>query len=583
MRNEEVAGLLEAIAAALELKPGNQFRVRAYQEAARNVSFLQEDIAELWRQGRLTEIRGVGPSIAEKIAEYLATGRSTYLEQICDFPPAILELTKVPGIGPRKARLLHQKLGILTLDDLEQAARQHKLCGIRGLGEKTEENILKELARLTRRSRRMLLGTVWPLADRIAAELRQSPAVYQAEPAGSIRRRVETIGDIDILVAADDPVAVREHLRSLPDTREILAVGPTKITFLTPDDFQVDIRIVPPDTWGAALQYFTGSKAHNIALRERAIKMGLKLSEYGVFESETGRRVGGRTEEEVYDLLGLEWIPPELREMRGEIEAAEAGRLPNLIEMADVRGDFHVHSKYSDGEDTLEAMATAARDRGYEYVAITDHSAGLGIAQGLDAEKARRQWDEIAALNQKLAPFRILRGVELEIRASGELDLPDEILKEFDFVTASLHTGTRQDAAKLTQRLIAALASPHVRVLNHPSGRLLGRRPAYEFDLEAVLEAARRYGKAVEIDGAIDRMDLDDVGARRARDMGVKLSLSSDAHSVAGLASMRLAVAIARRAWCEPKDVLNTLGLADLLRNLASAAPSTPGQSPRQG
>ncbi len=568
MRNEEVAGLLEAIAAALELKPDNQFKVRAYQEAARSVSFLKEDVAEVWRQDRLTEIPGVGTSIAQKIAEFLATGRSTYLEQICDFPPAVLQLTRVPGIGPRKARMLHQKLGIMTLDDLARAAGQHRLCGIRGLGEKTEANILKELARLTTRSQRLLLGVVWPLADRIAATLRRSAAVYQAEPAGSIRRRKETIGDIDILVAADDALAVREYLRSLPDVREVLAAGPTKVTFLTAGDFQVDVRIVPPDTWGAALQYFTGSKAHNIALRERAIKRGYKLSEYGIFESETGRRVAGRTEEEVYDLLDLDWIPPELREMSGELDAAAAGRLPRLIEEADVKGDFHVHSKYSDGADTLEAMAVAARDRGYEYMAITDHSIGLGVAQGLDAAKARKQRAEVEDLNRKLAPFRILCGVELEIRSSGELDLPEDVLGEFDFATASLHVGTKQDAEKLTGRLITALRSPHVRVLNHPSGRLLGRRAPYEFDLDRVLEEARDLGKAVEINGAYDRMDLDDGSARRARELGVRLSLGSDAHSVAGLDGMRLAVAIARRAWCEPEDVLNTFGLGDLLRQL---------------
>ncbi|MBM3269497.1 MAG: DNA polymerase/3'-5' exonuclease PolX [Candidatus Sericytochromatia bacterium] len=565
-RNAEVAALLEAIATALELEPGNLFRVRAYQEAARSVGFLGEDIGEMHRQGRLLEIRGVGQSIAAKIAEFLDTGRSSYLERICKgFPPAVLQLTRVPGLGPRRAKLLFEKLGIMTLSDLREAAEAHRICGLRGMGERTEEQIRKELARLTRRSRRHPLCLAWPLADRISAQLRASPGVIAAEAAGSIRRRQEDVGDVDILVASDDPAGVREAVMLLPTARDLLAAGATKISFLTAEDIQVDVRVVPTRSWGAALQYFTGSKAHNIALRERAIKLGYKLSEYGVFDADSGEWAGGLDEAEVYHLLGLDWIPPELRENRGEIEAAEAGSLPRLLAEEDVRGDLHVHSKYSDGEDTLAAMAEAARERGYRYMAITDHSAGLGIAQGLTPEKARRQWEEILALNRRLAPFRILRGVELEIRASGQLDLAPDILAGFEYATASLHLGTRMSAERLTGRMVAALASPWFRGLNHPTGRLLGRRPAYDFDLGAVLAAARAHGKTLEINGAGDRLDLGDRAARQARDLGVKLSLGSDAHSVGGLDGMRLAVAIARRAWCRAEDVINTRDVADLV------------------
>ncbi|MBI6546157.1 MAG: DNA polymerase/3'-5' exonuclease PolX [Cyanobacteria bacterium NC_groundwater_1444_Ag_S-0.65um_54_12] len=567
MQNEAVARLLENIAAALQLKAENIFRIRAYEEAARNIRFLKEDIAENWRQGRLTEVPGIGTSIAQKIGEFLQTGKSAYLQELCDgYPVAFLELLKIPGIGPRRAKLLYDHFHVTKLDDLADLARRQQIRQIRGMGPKTEEQLSRELARLGQRTQRLPLGIAWPLAERIASLLRNSPAVGQAEPAGSIRRRLETIGDIDILVASDRFAEIRKLIADLPLTKEILASGSTKITFLTAEDFQVDIRIVPQESWGAALQYFTGSKEHNVALRELAVQKGYKLSEYGIFEVESGRKVGGRTEAEVYELLGLTPIPPELREKRGEIAAAAAGSLPRLITLADVKGDFHVHSNYSDGNSSIAAMVESAIAHGYQYLAITDHSIGLGIARGINQEKAWRQWEEIRRLNKQYAPFRILSGVELEVRATGELDLSEELLAGFDFICASVHSGTRSDAERITKRMGSALRQHWVHVLNHPGGRLLNQRPPYEYHLDQLLQTAKETGKALEINGSYLRMDLDDSSARKAKEQGVLLSLGSDAHSVAGLDAMQLAVAIARRAWLEPADVLNTLPLAELLQ-----------------
>lgn len=571
MRNADVARMLEDIAASLELRGESGFRIRAYQEAARNVSLLGEDVAVLHAEDRLDAIPGVGPSISARISEYLDLGRSPYLEELIgEIPAGVFDLLKVPGIGPRKAHLLYETLRITSLSALAQAAREHRLREVPGMGAKTEANILQELERLSQRNVRLPLSVAWPLAERVAHGLRmalddgrQGGGPVIVEPAGSIRRRRETVGDIDLLVASEDPQRVLRALRDLPLTREVVAQGPSKITFLTRDQFQVDVRIVPRSSWGAALLYFTGSKAHNIALRDLAIANGWKLNEYGLFDAR-GKVLASDSEEALYAALGLDWIPPELREHTGEIALAAAHRLPRLITLQDVQGDFHLHSSYSDGRDSLRAMALAARDRGYAFMVITDHSFGLGVAQGLTEEKVERQWREVRSLNQELAPFRILRGVELEIRASGALDFPDAMLERFDVVGASLHTATRQPSDQLTQRLIGALANPHVAIINHPTGRIVGKRPEYPVDLERVLEEAARRGKALEVNGS-ERMDLSSDAARRAKALGIPIVLSSDAHSVEGLDGMRMAVALARRAGLEPKDVLNTLSPQRLL------------------
>ncbi|MNS19829.1 DNA polymerase/3'-5' exonuclease PolX [compost metagenome] len=567
MRNQDVAKVLMDIAAALELKGENAFRMRAYEDAARHIADMREDVDAMARDKRLTEIPGVGPSIAEKIAGYLATGRSPYLEALLkEVPTGAFELLQVPGIGPSKANQLFRHLQITSIKELEKAAREHRIREVPGMGAKTEEAIAKELTRLQARSVRLPLSVAWPLADKVAAMLRGVAAVEQVEPAGSIRRRKETIGDIDLLVASKHAAEVERAIAHWGFTREILSAGPTKIQFLTLDNFQVDVRIVDPSTWGAALQHFTGSKAHNIALRERATRMGYKVNEYGVFKLDTDERVGGATEEEVYEILGLEWMPPEIREHTGELEAAENGTLPNLVTMDDILGDFHAHTTYSDGRASLEEMARAAIARGYQYLVITDHSYSLGVTQGLTEDKAEAQWAAIEALNQKLAPFRILRGVELEIRSNGELDFPSDFLGRFDVVSASVHTGQRQGSEQITERMLNALLEPNVHILNHPSGRLLSRRQPYEFDFETVLQVAKVRGKALEINGSFDRLDLNDVAARRARELGVRLSMGSDAHTPRNLDDMRFAVALARRAWCEPDDLLNCMSLDQLLK-----------------
>lgn len=567
MRNQEVAKLLMDIAAALELKGESTFRMRAYEDAARHIADMPDDVEDYARDERLTDIPGVGPSIAEKIAGYMATGRSAYLENLLkQVPKGAFELMQVPGIGPSKANQLFRHLQVTSLKDLRKAAHEHRIREVPGMGAKTEEAILKELGRLEARTVRLPLSVAWPLAEKVADMLRQVGAVERVETGGSIRRRKETIGDIDLLVASRHPAEVERAIANWGYTRELLSAGETKIQFLTCDHFQVDVRIVDPATWGAALQHFTGSKAHNIALRDRAIRMGYKVNEYGVFKLDTNERVGGATEEEVYEILGLEWMPPEIREHTGELEAAERGTLPHLVTLDDILGDFHSHTTYSDGRAGLEEMARAAIARGYQYLVVTDHSYSLGVTQGLTEDKAEQQWREIEALNRVLAPFRILRGVELEIRTNGELDFPDAFLKRFDVVSASIHMGQKQPSEKITERMLNALLNPHVHILNHPSGRLLSRRQPYEFDFETVLQVAKARGKCLEINGSFDRLDLNDVAARRARELGVRLSMGSDAHTPKGLDDIRYAVALARRAWCEPEDILNTLSLAQLTK-----------------
>lgn len=572
MRNAEVAALLGRIAELLELQGEDRFRVNAYSEAARVIGAMPDPIEAIWREGRLEEIRGIGPSLAAKISDFLEHGKSRYLAELeAQAPPGAVALSHVPGLGPKRTRLITDHLKITSISDLIQAAETHQIRELPGLGAKSEEQILKEARRVSQRTQRIPLFVAWPLAEALADAMRAHPAIQHVEPAGSIRRRKETIGDIDLLVASNDAEAVFDHLASLPLVQEVLMRGPTKSSILTTAQLQVDVRVVPPDIWGAALQYFTGSKAHNIRLRTLANQQGYKISEYGIFRTDTGERVGGRTEAEIYETLGLEWMPPEIREDTGEMEAAASGRLPTLIDLADIRGDFHTHSTYSDGRDTLEAMAVAARALGYEWLVITDHSYGLRIAQGLTQEKALAQRAEIERLNQRLAPFRILQGIELEIRDDGSLDFDDPFLATFDVVGASLHVGTRKPGAPNTERIVKALADPEVNGLNHPTGRVVGTREPYEVNMGHVLDCAWRFGKTLEINGST-RLDLSTVEARRTRDMGLDFTLSTDAHSVAELSLMRYAVAIARRAWVEKPHVLNTLRAPDVLKRMAGGA-----------
>lgn len=572
IRNKEVAQLLERIANLLEVKGENPFRVRAYREAARHIESMAEDIAKLHEEGRLREIAGVGESLATKIEEYLRSGRLGYYEELKEqVAPGLSELLDVPGLGPRRAQMIHGQLGITTLAELESAAALHKLRTVPGIREKIEEKILREVRRVQQRTRRMLLGVALPAAEQVVEMLKENPAVQRTDPAGSIRRRQETIGDVDILVAAERPREVMDAFVALPIAKEVLLKGPTKSSILTHGNLQIDLRVIKPDEYGAALQYFTGSKAHNIALRGLAMNKGLKLSEYGIFDERTGQRLGGTTEDEIYHILGMPWIPPELREDRGEIEAALRRQLPKLIIEKDIRGDLHVHSDWSDGTDPLEVMVVAARARGYEYVAITDHSVSLGVAHGLTVERVRAQRRVIDQLNARYAPFRVLQGIEVNIRGDGTLDYDDEVLRSFDIVTASIHSAFGQPLAQMTERILKAIRHPFVDTFNHPQGGLIGKRPGYAVDLEAVIRTAAEVGTALEINSQPERLDLDAVWARRAKELGATLVINSDAHSTDQLRFMRYGVAIARRAWIEPPNVLNTLPLEELLQRLHPA------------
>ncbi len=548
----------------------------AYRDAARVIDSLPEDIEEVYKQGRLQDLPRIGPSLAQKIGEYLETGKSTYLAKLLpSVPRSVTELLEVPGIGPRKAQLIHRELGVKTVKELEEAARDHRLQAVPGIGPITEEKILREVERLQQRSGRLLLSVAWPAADEVAEAIRRHPAVQRVDPAGSIRRRKETIGDIDLLAASTRPSEVVDAFSRLPMVKEIIAKGPVKSSILTSKNLQIDLLVIDPSTYGAALQHFTGSREHNIALRDLAIRQGYRLSEYGLVSLSDNKLVAGKREEDIYRALGMQCPPPEMRENRGEIELAAEGKLPHLVTQSDIKGDLHVHSDWSDGAATLEEMVKAAIKRGYEYIAITDHSQSLAVAHGLSVERVREQHRLIDSLNEKYAPFRILASTEVEIRGNGTLDYDDEILREFDIVTASLHSGRGQSRQKVTERVIRAIRNPNVHILNHPSGRLIGKREPYEVDLEEVIKEAAATGTAIEINGSPERLDLNDIWARYAAEMGVLLAISTDAHTPDTLSFVKYSLTVARRAWLEPRNVLNAMPLPELLatfRRLGKAA-----------
>jgi len=574
VKNKEVAKLLNNIADLLEIKGESVFRVGAYRSAARHIEGLSEDVEILARAGGLRSIPGVGESLVTKISEYLETGRSQYLEDLkSQFPQGLIELLQVPGLGPKKTKLVYEKLGVAGIEDLEKAVHERKLRDLPGMGEKTEQKIEKELERWRSRTRRYLLGEALPLAEEIADALRSCTAVQRVEPSGSIRRRKETIGDVDILASSDHPDEVITCFDALPLVKEVIAKGSTKSSVLTQQDIQVDLRVVKPESFGAALQYFTGSKEHNVKLRELAQKRGLKINEYGIFDERTGQKVGGESEEDIYRIVGLAYVPPEMREDRGEIEAAERwaadGTVPELVEISDIRGDLHVHTNWSDGLNTLEEMAAAAMARGYSYVAICDHSKSLGVAHGLSPERVLEQRALIDEANKRLAPFRIIAGIELDIRADGTLDYEDELLAQFDIVTVSIHSAMGQPREKMTERILSGLRNPYVQIFNHPTGRIIGRREPYEVDLEQVFSTAAELGVAMEINAAPDRLDLSDLAARRAKDYGIHIAINTDAHAAWHMDFMRYGVATARRAWLQKSDVLNALPVEELVQRLS--------------
>jgi DNA polymerase (family 10) len=565
MRNAEVAGVLYDISELLEIKGENIFKVRAYAKAARAIEGMTEDIEEVAAKKKLTEIPGVGESIAEKIEEYLKTGKiEQYGELLKQVPMELHELLKIPGVGPKTAQLLHEKLGVKNVDDLEKAAKQHRIRRLAGFGAKKEENILSAIERYRQRSTRIPLGTALPLARKIVEFLKKSGVIDRIEPAGSLRRKKETVGDIDILATSSDPRAAIEAFVHLPLVKKILGQGITKATVVTRDAIQIDLRIIEEKSFGTSLQYFTGSKEHNIKLRDIARLKGLKLSEYDLEEVATGRKIYCKSDDDVYSKLGLLPIPPEIREDTGEIEAALSGKLPELVVQNDIKGDFHVHTDWSEGINPLPEMVGAAKRLGYEYIAITDHSRSLGVAHGLSEERLLDQIKEIGKLNDKLSDFHVFTGTEVDIKADASIDFPDSILSQCDVVVAALHVGQRQTRREITGRLVTAMENEHVDIIAHPTGRLIGEREAYDVDMDALLDAAASTGTVLEINAYPSRLDLNDVNARKAKNRGVKLTIDTDAHSTEQLGLMEFGVNVARRGWLEKDDLVNTRAVKDV-------------------
>lgn len=560
MKNVEIARLFNEIADFLEVKDENPFRIRAYRRAAQAVEGLADDIAAMAERGALLEVPGIGKDLAAKIQEYLATGEIEYLAGLRrEIPVGVIELMGIHGVGPKTAKLLYQQVGVDSVEKLEELAKAHKLGGLPGIKAKTEENILKGIAVWRSGRERMPLGTALVLAEAILGELRPLKEVHEIAAAGSLRRMKETVKDIDILVTSTKPARVMEVFIGLPNVAEVLAHGETKSSVRLRENIQVDLRVVEPDCFGAALQYFTGSKQHNIRVRELAQRKELKVSEYGVFNEKTNQRVAGRTEEEVYGAVGLPFIPPELREDGGEIEAALEGRLPTLVTVEDIRGDLQMHTTWSDGSHSLSDLAVGVRAKGYQYMAVTDHSKSTTVAGGMKEEQVLQMIAEVRALNKKMKDFRILAGCEVDIKGDGTLDFPDEILRQLDLVLVSVHSRFKMSREEMTARIVRAVQHPLVHLLGHPTGRLIGERSAYEVDMEAVLAAARTAGTAVEINASPSRLDLNDLHARRARELGIPIAIDTDAHTIDQLDYMRFGVSVARRGWLTPRDVLNAL------------------------
>ena len=570
MENPEVAQVFEEVADLLDIQGENPFRVRAYRNAARTIRDLSAPLAQMPPEKR-KDLDGIGKDLAGKIETILNTGDLPLRQELRgQVPPGLRDLITVPGLGPKRAQTLHQRLKVGSLDDLRQAAEGHRIRRLRGFGARTEEKILQALgepgAFATGAGRRTLLAEAKVFAEAVVRHLKQAPGVGQVEVAGSFRRRKETVADLDLLVTCKKCDVAMDRLAGYEAVAEVLARGKTKMSVRLRNGLQMDLRVVPEQSYGAALQYFTGSKEHSIQLRRRAVERGLKVNEYGVFRNQ--RRVAGRAEEEVYDAVGLPWIPPELREARGEIELALKGRLPRLLEVDDLRGDLHMHTTATDGRASLEEMVAGARKRGYAYIAITDHSKRVTMAKGLDARRLRQHWKAIDKMAGKVRGITLLKGVELDILEDGRLDLPDEVLGEADWVVASIHYGQNQPREKITQRLLNAIKCPHVDAIGHPTGRLIGKRKGYDVDLDTVFRAAADYGCLLELNSQPDRLDLDDTALMAAKERGVRIVISTDAHSVEELGHMEFGVFQARRARLEAKDVANTRTLTEFRKML---------------
>ncbi len=570
MVNQQIAQKFYKTADLLEIMGENPFRVRAYRNAARTIESLGRDLSEMVAQGEeLTKLPGIGKDLAGKIREIIETGTFSKLKELeAKVPPGLIELLKVEGLGPKRIKTLYDTLGITSLEELREAAAKGQISALPGFGKKLEQTILKGVVLAKKEGRRFR----WAYAESFALELvrflKKAKGLNQIEVAGSFRRRKETVGDLDILVTASNPEKIIEHFVSFPDIKTIISKGQTRSTVILSSDIQVDLRAVEEESYGSALHYFTGSKAHNIAIRTIAQKAGLKINEYGVFRGKDW--VAGRSEDEIFSAVGLPFIEPELRENRGEIEAAMEGRLPQLVTLPEIRGDLHCHTKWSDGQNTILEMARAAKGLGYSYIAITDHSRRLAMIKGLDEKKLELQAIEIEEARKRIPDIHILHGIEVDILEDGTLDLSDEALSHLDVVVAAIHSKFKLSKTKQTERLLRAMDNPHVNIIAHPTGRLIGEREGYDLDMEKVMEHAKDRGCILELNAQPSRLDLNDVNLKLAKEMGIRISIATDAHNVDNLRFMRFGINQARRGWLEKKDVVNSLSTKKLLRLLHS-------------
>jgi DNA polymerase (family 10) len=569
MKKLLVRDIFNQIADLLELKDENPFRIRAYRKAAQNIENLTADVEELAQQEKLVQIPGIGKDLADKIQEIVRTGQLRYFDDLKKKTPSILlEMIGISGIGPKTAKLLYAKLKIKNIDHLERLAKNHKISGLPGMKDKTEENILKGIAVLKKGRERMGLGTAVDVSMIFINALKGLPHVKRINPAGSLRRMKDTVRDIDLLVVSNKPRKVMEAFIKVPEVGEVLAHGSTKSSIRTKEGIQVDVRVVDEQSYGAALVYFTGSKTHNIHIRRLAKSSGLKINEYGVYKEKTDKKIAGLEEKDVYDTLDLPYIPPELREDTGEVECAQRNKLPKLVGFKDIKGDFHVHSDWSDGVHSLRDLARFGKERGYEYLAICDHTKSLKIAGGLNEKELLEQIGEIRKLNTSLKGFQLLAGTEVDILKDGSLDIKDDVLKELDIVVAALHSGFKQSREQLTTRLVRAMQNECVHIIAHPTGRLIGGRSPYELDFEELFKVAKDTNTALEINAFPSRLDLNDTNARSAKEHGIMLAVGTDTHISDQLGTMILGVGTARRGWIEKNDVLNTRSLSSLLKQL---------------
>ena len=565
MKNQLVAETLYKIADLLDLKGEIFFKSRAYRMAAQTIEVMDEDIGTLVKEKRLQDIPGIGEAIAKKITELVETGKLNYFEKLKkEIPEGLLELLNIPTLGPKKVASLHKNLGIKTLEELRKACLQGKLRDLDGFGEITEQNILRGIQLLEKTSGRALLNVAYGDGNEYLEYLKKCKKIDRISLAGSLRRMKETIGDLDILASSDSPDEVMEYFVKYGDVQQVLMQGSTKTSVLLNDNLQVDLRVVKDESFGAALQYFTGSKEHNVSMRSLAIKKGYKLNEYGLFKKKTDKYIAGKTEEDIYNKLGLSYIDPELRENRGEIESAKKRKLPKLVKYDEIQGDFHVHSNWSDGNDSIETIAKYAKNLGYSFVGIADHSQSLKIANGLSEERVNKKINEIKNLNKKISDFKILCGTECDIKPDGSLDYRDSVLKKFDFVCIGIHSNFKMKKDEMMKRITKGMENENAHILAHPTGRLIGRRDPYEVDIEQIIETAKDTNTFLEINSFPDRLDLNDIHARLAKEKGVKCTLGTDAHFIAQLSYIRYGTATARRGWLEKSDILNTYNLKDI-------------------